>query len=328
MPQNTTSIESVWAAKGNQPDNAIVATADGKYPALDGSLITNISGGGSGDLLAANNLSELTATASVARTNLELGDADTVEFGGFVPPTGTTAEIDAIFASSLATPDAVYYDREAGVQWQALTSSTGQVVSPTPPVSSIISGAATFVDSTADAPFSATSIDFDLNTLEVGENAQFELEVYFQITHSGSNFPLTKLFMDVGIRSEIGSIGTGFPAFPASADLSGSLAATGPTNLVAAAANSGMGGFGADKINGASYPYNDYPVTLLAVADATATTSYLTYSSKQRLTITRTAADFPVAWPMSLSFRVNTAAASPEYITFAESKVWWKRIDV
>ena len=111
-------------------------------------------------------------------------------------------------------------------------------------------------------------------------------------------------------------------------DTSPKTGSTGPTNLVAAGANSGMGGFGADKINGASYPYNDYPVTLLAVADATATTSYLTYSSKQRLTITRTAADFPVAWPMSLSFRVNTAAASPEYIAFAKSKVWWKRIDV
>ena len=89
----TTRIEDVWGAKGNLPDNAIVATADGKYPALDGSLITNV---GAGDLLAANNLSELTATASVARTNLELGAADTVEFGGFVPPSGTTSEIDAV----------------------------------------------------------------------------------------------------------------------------------------------------------------------------------------------------------------------------------------
>ena len=282
------------------------------------------------DLIVSSDIDTLLSSASttVARTNLGLGGGDTVEFGAIVPPTGTTAEIAAIFASSLATPDAVYYDREAGVQWQALTSSTGQIISPTAPVSSIISGAATQVDSTVDAPFSATSIDFDLNTLQVGENAQFELELYFQISHSGSNFPLTKLFMDVGIRSEIGSIGSGYPAFPASVNLSGSLAATGPTNLVAASANSGMGGFGADKINGASYPYNDYPVTSLAIADATATTSYLTYSAKQRLTITRTAADFPVAWPMSLSFRVNTAAASPEYISFAQSKVWWKRIDI
>ena len=42
MAQSTTTIESVWATKGNLPDNAIVATADGKYPALDGSLITNV----------------------------------------------------------------------------------------------------------------------------------------------------------------------------------------------------------------------------------------------------------------------------------------------
>lgn len=98
MAQSTTTIESVWAAKGNQPDNAIVATADGKYPALDGSLITNV-----GDLLATNNLSELTATASVARTNLELGATDTVEFGGFVPPAGTTAEIDAVTTASVGS---------------------------------------------------------------------------------------------------------------------------------------------------------------------------------------------------------------------------------
>ena len=91
MAQSRKTIESVWAAKGNLPSSAIVATADGKYPALDGSLITNV-----GDLLAANSLSELTATASVARTNLGLGPNDTVEFGAFIPPAGTTAEIDAV----------------------------------------------------------------------------------------------------------------------------------------------------------------------------------------------------------------------------------------
>jgi len=46
MAHKTTPIEQVWATKGNLPDNAIVATADGKYPALDGSLITNIAGAG------------------------------------------------------------------------------------------------------------------------------------------------------------------------------------------------------------------------------------------------------------------------------------------
>mgnify|MGYP003673282035 CR=1 FL=1 len=42
MAQNTRSIESVWATKGNLPDSAIIATSDGKYPALDGSLITGV----------------------------------------------------------------------------------------------------------------------------------------------------------------------------------------------------------------------------------------------------------------------------------------------
>ena len=98
MAQSTATIESVWAAKGNSNSSAIVSTADGKYPALDGSLITNV---GAGDLLATNNLSELTATASVARTNLELGATDTVEFGALVPPAGTTAEIDAVSAATI-----------------------------------------------------------------------------------------------------------------------------------------------------------------------------------------------------------------------------------
>ena len=142
MPQNTTSIESVWAAKGNQPDNAIVATADGKYPALDGSLITNISGGGSGDLLAANNLSELTATASVARTNLELGAADTVEFGGFVPPSGTTAEIDtvadAVVGQVMINSDSGQLVRFTGAAtYEVITSPSAYTKDSTTPSSTV-----------------------------------------------------------------------------------------------------------------------------------------------------------------------------------------------
>ena len=46
MTQGRTPIEQVWTTKGNLPNNAIVATADGKYPALDGSLITGVAGAG------------------------------------------------------------------------------------------------------------------------------------------------------------------------------------------------------------------------------------------------------------------------------------------
>lgn len=261
------------------------------------------------------------------RASIGLGASDIVEFGAFVPPSGTTAEIAAVFANSLAVPDAVYYDREASVQWQALTSSTGQIINRNSTLSSVISAASTQVDSTADASFSSDTIDFDLNTLAVGESAEFEVDINFQISHSGSNFPLTKIFMDVGVRSEIGSLGSGFPNFPASLDTVGSVTSTGPTDFTASNTSIlTLGGFGAGKINGASYPYNSYPVLLASIDDATATTSYLSYSAKQRLTITRTTTDFPVAWPMSLSFRVNTVAASPEYVEFVFSKIWWKRI--
>ena len=127
MAIQTKSIEDVWNEKGNLPTNAIVATADGKYPPLDGSLITGIGAGG--DVSPDIDAFLQSADNAEARTSLELGSTDTVEFGAFIPPTGTTAEIDALFSGSLAVPDAIYFDREKQQQWQALTTSTRQIVS-------------------------------------------------------------------------------------------------------------------------------------------------------------------------------------------------------
>ena len=42
---NATDAETRLDVLENASVNAVVATSDGKYPALDGSLITNISGG-------------------------------------------------------------------------------------------------------------------------------------------------------------------------------------------------------------------------------------------------------------------------------------------
>ena len=91
-------------------------------------------------LQAANNLSELTATASVARTNLELGATDTVEFGGLVPPAGTTAEIDAV---TTATIGQVMINSETNNIVRFVTPSTYQTLTcggnfylPTPDVGS------------------------------------------------------------------------------------------------------------------------------------------------------------------------------------------------
>ena len=67
MAQSRKTIESVWAAKGNLPDSAIVATSDGKYPALDGSLITGIAG--SGDMNASVYEPNTVAADAFARAN-------------------------------------------------------------------------------------------------------------------------------------------------------------------------------------------------------------------------------------------------------------------
>ena len=50
------------------------------------------------DLIVSSDIDTLLSSASTtsARTNLGLGSTDTVEFGGFIQPAGTTAELDAI----------------------------------------------------------------------------------------------------------------------------------------------------------------------------------------------------------------------------------------
>jgi len=55
------------------------------------------------DLIVSSDIDTLLSSASttVARTNLGLGAADTVEFGAIVPPSGTTAEIDAVTTATV-----------------------------------------------------------------------------------------------------------------------------------------------------------------------------------------------------------------------------------
>ena len=106
MP-TTTPIEDVWADKGNLPYNAIVATADGKYPALDGSLITNIAGSGdmsasvydpntvAADAFAMDNMAEGSTTKILTATERSEIAANTLKTGI------TTAQADEIAANTL-----------------------------------------------------------------------------------------------------------------------------------------------------------------------------------------------------------------------------------
>jgi len=71
--------------------NSTVLTADSTT--VSGLKWATISGGGGGDMLVANNLSELTATAATARTNLGLGSAATTASTAYATAAqGTTAD--------------------------------------------------------------------------------------------------------------------------------------------------------------------------------------------------------------------------------------------
>ena len=77
-------------------------------PAGDGSQLTNITaaqvgavGTNDGALLAANNLSELTATAATARYNLGLGSAATNDASAFLAPAGNGSQLTGITAAQV-----------------------------------------------------------------------------------------------------------------------------------------------------------------------------------------------------------------------------------
>lgn len=65
------------------------------------------------DITVSTDIDALMSSAdnAAARTSLELGATDTVEFGAFIPPAGTTAEIDAV---TTATVGQVMFDTDRG----------------------------------------------------------------------------------------------------------------------------------------------------------------------------------------------------------------------
>jgi hypothetical protein len=145
MAQATTTIESVWAAKGNLPDNAIVATADGKYPALDGSLITNVVGAAAwGDITGTlSNQTDLqgaldakapiadptfTGTATIPSADITTADFNAGGLGGEVSWNNTEKTLDLVTGSDSVTiqlgQEVVLYARNTS----GATLSDGQVV--------------------------------------------------------------------------------------------------------------------------------------------------------------------------------------------------------
>ena len=121
MATETTPIEDVWDSKGNLPTNAIVATADGKYPALDGSLITGLAGGGdmniavydptavSGDAFDMDNMAE-------GATTKILTDAERTKLSGIEASADVTDSANVVAALSGATVASTTIDKTSTVE--------------------------------------------------------------------------------------------------------------------------------------------------------------------------------------------------------------------
>jgi len=79
------------------------------------------------DLIVSSDIDALlsSATSSLARTNLGLGSTDTVEFGAFIPPSGTTAEIDAVTTAEIGQ---VMIDTESDQMVRFTAAATYDVI--------------------------------------------------------------------------------------------------------------------------------------------------------------------------------------------------------
>jgi len=82
------------------------------------------------DLIVSSDIDTLLSSASTtaARTNLGLGSTDTVEFGAFIPPSGTTAEIDTV---TTATVGQVMINSDSGQLVRFTGAATYEVITST-----------------------------------------------------------------------------------------------------------------------------------------------------------------------------------------------------
>ena len=157
MP-TTTPIEDVWADKGNLPYNAIVATADGKYPALDGSLITNIAGSGdmsasvydpntvAADAFAMDNMAEGSTTKILTATERSEIAANTLKTGI------TTAQADEIAANTLkVTYPSADSSKLAGIATGAEVNTIDSAVAGEPSGSDLVLNVVSLTQAEYDA---------------------------------------------------------------------------------------------------------------------------------------------------------------------------------
>lgn len=247
------------------------------------------------------------ADKAAIRTNAGLGATDTVSFGSFIPPSGTTAEIDAV---SDATVGSIMVNTDTKDIIRFTSASAYEVVSPknsTP--TTTINATAGAEASTSGTAFSSATIEFDLSEVAVGESALFEVDCFMAIrdVNAAGSIPVTTLKAVVDVTSDIGDLGFGFPALPLTfSNESVDLASGDFNNTASSNASQPLGGFSGIK---STFPYPSAPAQPLVALSSSSGLTYTMRSVKTFITIARSEiTNFPVSYPLSLSFVVTGTA--------------------
>ncbi len=246
------------------------------------------------------------ADKAAIRTNAGLGATDTVSFGSFIPPSGTTAEIDAV---SDATVGSIMVNTDTKDIIRFTSASAYEVVSPQNSTPTTINATAGAEASTSGTAFSSDTIEFDLSEVAVGESAVFEVDCFMAIRdiNAAGSIPATTLKAVVDVTADIGNLGFGFPALPLTfGNDSVDLASGDFNNAASSTASQALGGFSGIR---STFPYPSAPAQALVALSSSSGLTYTMRSVKTFITITRSEiTNFPVSYPLSLSFVVTGTA--------------------
>ena len=259
-------------------------------------------------------LLQSTDKASI-RTNAGLGATDTVSFGSFIPPSGTTAEINAV---TNATAGAMMINTDTKDIVRFTSASTYETVSAANPKPILIKADSGAVGSTAGTAFkSGYYFDFLLDEVAAGEEKQFDFDIFFNLADDGSgNIASHSLRADLTLSADIGEVGVGannFNSLPVEVDIKTNFMFYGPFVTVPAPTNNiAQGGiFGnTSQITGSGFPYNTKSNTITSVASSTGSNAQI-LSVRTFFTVRRTSvATYNFALPMRLSFSVTDSSGA------------------
>jgi len=255
-----------------------------------------------------DSLLKSTDKASI-RANAGLGTTDTVSFGSFIPPAGTTAEINAV---TNATVGAMMINTDTKEIVRFTSANAYETISPANDLPIRVSADAGAVGSSAGTPFkSGFFYDFELDKVLAGEEKTFVLDIFFNLEDDASgNISPHTLDVDLTLSEDIGDVGDGadlFASLDVEAEIKTLFSFYGPFAFVPSTTVRAQGGiFGAtDRITGTGMPYNSRANSMTSIGSSSGDPAQL-LSVKTLLTVRRNSlTNFNFVLPMRLTFTVR-----------------------